>query len=192
MKVHLLQSLQQFFGYPELQKIDPNTQEMKDIASPDYQYRFSQAVIPSVIVGLSKFLHTEQGWRLLQSGENYPNWGSRVFGRHNTELCKRIADYSDIRWEEVMHKVHEMLERAIWMVRNSGIKSAADMKLFIEAERNYALTYLPAKINLGELLGDDSLDDGTHKMQGPLSNLMKSLGNSFDSIEKNTDGHNEK
>ncbi len=189
MQTHLLQSLQQFFGYPELQKIDPNTQEMVDQGAFVNQNKFSQAIIPSVIVGLSRFLHTEPGLRSYISGENYPNWGSRIFGRHNTDLCKRIADYSDMRWEEVMHKMHEMTERAIFILRGKGMKSDAEVKNYIENERNYALSYLPAKLHLGELLGDDSLDDRTHKMDGPISNMVKTLGGGFDTTEKNVDDH---
>jgi hypothetical protein len=189
MQQHLLQSLQQFFGYPELQKIDPNTQEISAVGQIGQPFKLGQAIIPSVVIGLARFLHSEQGWRTFLSGENYPNWGSRVFSRNNTELCKRIAEYADMRWEEIMHKMHEMIERAVWMIRNSGMKSDTEVKQYIEREKNNALSYLPAKLKLGEMLGDDSLDDRTHKMDVPISNLMKSLGHGFDSEEKkNADG----
>jgi hypothetical protein len=183
MQQHLIQSLQQYFGFPELKKIDPNTQEVSEKGPAVQQLKFGQAMVPSVIIGVERFVHSELGWRTFLSGENYPNWGSRIFGRNNAELCKRIAEYSDMRSEEVMHKMHEMVERAVWMIRNSGMKSDADTKQFIEKEKNIALLYLPAKLKLGEMLGDDSIDDRTHKMEGPISNMMKSLGHSFDSPE---------
>ena len=55
MQTHLVTSLQQYFGYPSLQKIDPNTQEVS--AGQDHeQFRFGQAIIPTVIVGIARFL----------------------------------------------------------------------------------------------------------------------------------------
>jgi len=183
MQTHLVTSLQEYFGYPPLQKIDPNTQEIA--GGDDHQpFRLGQAIIPTAIVGIARFLSTEQGLRSFRSGETYPNWGSRIFGRNNIELCKRIADYSNLRWEEVTPKMHEVIDRAFWMIRSKGIVNDDELRNFIEHEKNLTLIFLPATLKLGELLGNDALDDRTHKMEGPVSNFIKKLGGSFDSAEQ--------
>ncbi len=189
MQKQLLPTLQQYFGYPELQKIDPNTQEVTGNDNISAPQKFAQAILPTVIIGISRYLHTDQGWLTFQRGESYPNWGSVLFGKHSVELSKRIADYSGWRREEVMPKMHDIIERALWTLRNMGIETDEELKNYIETERKTALSYLPEKIRLGELMGNDALDDRINKMEGPISTMIKALGGSFDSAEtKNTNG----
>ena len=59
---------------------------------------------------------------------------------------------------------------------DAGIK---EVKLFFSNQRNNILLYLPATLNMGSLLNDDTLDDNTNKMEGPISSLMHSIGNAF-------------
>ncbi|MEO7924436.1 MAG: hypothetical protein ABIR30_12220 [Chitinophagaceae bacterium] len=42
-------------------------------------------------------------------------------------------------------------------------------------QRHNILVYLPAALNLGDLLKDESLDDRTNKMEGPVSNFMHKI-----------------
>ena len=58
----------------------------------------------------------------------------------------------------------------------AGIK---DVKVFFNDQRNHLLLYLPAALNMGELLHDPTLDDNTNKMEGPVSNLIKNIGSTF-------------
>jgi hypothetical protein len=39
--------------------------------------------------------------------------------------------------------------------------------------------YLPAALQIGVLLNDDTLDDATNKMEGPISSLMQKIGAAF-------------
>jgi hypothetical protein len=39
--------------------------------------------------------------------------------------------------------------------------------------------YLPAELNMGGLLDDDSLDDQANKMEGPISSLAHRIGAAF-------------
>ena len=56
-----------------------------------------------------------------------------------------------------------------------------DVKFFFSAHINHILLYLPAELNMGELLNDTTLDDKTNKMEGPMSSLMQSIGAAFSS-----------
>jgi hypothetical protein len=53
------------------------------------------------------------------------------------------------------------------------------VKLFFSNQRNNILLYLPAELKMGELLHNDTLDDNTNKMEGPVSSLMQSIGSAF-------------
>ena len=63
----------------------------------------------------------------------------------------------------------------------AGVKTAAadDVISYMKDQRNNILHYLPAALQLGALLDDDTLDDHTHKMDGPISGLMHSIEKAF-------------
>jgi hypothetical protein len=46
-------------------------------------------------------------------------------------------------------------------------------------QKNDILLYLLPILKMGDLLHDNTLDDGTNKMEGPISSLMHSLGSTF-------------
>ena len=54
-----------------------------------------------------------------------------------------------------------------------------EVKNFFNDQRNNILLYLPAELKMGELLHDNTLDDNTNKMEGPISSLMQSIGSVF-------------
>jgi hypothetical protein len=63
-----------------------------------------------------------------------------------------------------------------------------DVKTFFNNEKNNILLYLPATLNIGEIIDNNAIDDRTNKMEGPVSSLMQSIGAVFDSptTEKET------
>ena len=54
--------------------------------------------------------------------------------------------------------------------------SIKEVKTYFSGQKNNILLYLPAVLNIGELLNDSTLDDKTNKMEGPLSSLMQNIG----------------
>jgi hypothetical protein len=54
-----------------------------------------------------------------------------------------------------------------------------EVKNFFSTQKNNILLYLLAELNMGELLNDTTLDDKTHKMEGPVSSLMHTIGSAF-------------
>ena len=49
----------------------------------------------------------------------------------------------------------------------------------MNSQRHNILVYLPAALYMGDVLNDEGLDDKTNKMEGPVSNLMHRIENSF-------------
>jgi len=85
---------------------------------------------------------------------------------------------------ELLHlKLNEIAEEAVKTTKenlpaNAGIK---EVKFFYSEQINTILLYLPAELQMGSLLNDDTLDDNTHKMEGPVSGLIRSIGAVFSS-----------
>ena len=46
-------------------------------------------------------------------------------------------------------------------------------------QRHGILVHLPAAMQMGDVLNEESLDDRTNKMEGPISNFMHAIENKF-------------
>ena len=49
----------------------------------------------------------------------------------------------------------------------------------MSGQRHNIWAYLPPVLQLGELLNDNAMDGQTNKMEGPISSLMLSIGNTL-------------
>ena len=184
MAINLLESIQQNLGYEPLQKVDPNTQEVKTDDKTFSKYRFSQAAIPSIIIGLYKLSTTDEGAAAILNEPQSIDWIDGIFGVFEDEAVKRISEYSYHTTEETQTDMDAIAQEAITLIRkevpDGDIKKVKDL---LAAQRTSVLPYLPASMQIGELLNDNTLDDRTHKMEGPVSNLMHSIGNLFSGAE---------
>lgn len=59
---------------------------------------------------------------------------------------------------------------------DAGIR---EVKIFFKSQINNILLYLPPTLHIGELLHDNTLDDNTNKMEGPISSLINRIGDAF-------------
>ncbi len=181
MAINLLEKVQQILGYPELQKIDPNTQKMVvDNTTPD-EDKFSQAAIPAVLTGLYKYVQTDEGAAdFLQSG-NDTNWMNKIFDENKKEAVQKIAAYAKQSNEDPKTKMNAIATEAVKIAKENMPVDAAvkDVKTFFNEQKKYILLYLPAALNMGELLHENALDDRTNKMEGPVSSLIQNIGGAF-------------
>jgi len=181
MSINLLETVQQQLGYPALQKIDPNTQEVVvDDKSPN-EDKFSQAAIPAVLTAFYKYVQTDEGATEFLRGEFSTNWVSKIFIDHKQEIVQTIAAYSNQPVEDSITKMNAIANETVKAVKANLPADARikDVKLFFSNQRNNILLYLPAALQMGDLLHDDTLDDNTNKMEGPISSLMHSIGSAF-------------
>lgn len=190
MSVNLLQTVQQNLGYPVLQKIDPNTQQVQeDVKTPD-EHRFSQAAIPAILSALYKYVQSDDGAAKVLRGDNSTDWVSEIFHGNQRQVLETISSYSNQPGTVIKLKLNEIAAEAVHITKQrlpaaAGIK---DVKSFYSGQRNTILLYLPAALNMGTLLEDDTLDDSTNKMEGPVSSLMHSIGAAFSTPVTKEDG----
>lgn len=171
MSTNLLQSLQNSLGLNPIKKIDPNTQEVKNKESQD---RFAQAAVPAVLLGLYKYGNTEQGSDAILRGNNSTDWLTEFFGDKRSDAIQRVADYSGESSDSVANGLTDIALRAVGLIREQVPNNASfeTVKSYINDQRNPILKSLPAELQMGYLLNDNSIDDRTHKMEGPMSNNM--------------------
>ena len=181
MSVNLIKKIPENLGFPPLNKIDPETEQPATDKAEVVANKFSQAAIPAVLTGLYRFVQSDEGAAEFLNGDSSTNWVSKIFDDNSKEAIQTISAYALQSNEEPVAKMNAIANEAVKiakenMAADAGIK---EVKLFFSNQKNNILLYLPAALNMGDLLHDTSLDDNTNKMEGPISSLMQSIGNAF-------------
>ena len=184
--MNLVETIQKNLGFPALQKIDPNTQEVKkpeDISAQDY---LPQAAIPVVLLGLYKFSRTEDGNAELLKGELQNKLLKTIFGKNTQQVIDRVAKYTGNTPEYAADKMEIIGWEGLHIIRNalSTQTTGAKIKTFLADQRHNILVHLPASLQIGEVLHDDTLDDRAHKMEGPVSSYMHWIETFFPSADR--------
>lgn len=181
MSINLLESIQQNLSYPPLQKIDTASGEIKEQANAPQEDKFSQAAIPAILTAFYRYVQSDEGAvNILQQQTAY-NWIAVIFDDNKKEVIQKITAYAKQSNEDPLSKMNAIANEAVKLTKNNlsadaGIK---DVKLFFASQKNEILLYLPPGLHMGELLHDNTLDDNTNKMEGPVSSLMNSIGSIF-------------
>ncbi|RYG42772.1 MAG: hypothetical protein EOO01_22450 [Chitinophagaceae bacterium] len=182
MITNIVETIQKNLGYPSLQKIDPNSQEVKHIAGTSPTEKLGQAAITAVLAGLINYSRSESGSTYLFShaGEGQ-NWLEKFFGTRKQEAVDKVAHYSGTSSTDAAGQMQAVANEAVRVIHESaGIKETPErIRTFLNGQRHNILLYLPAAMQFGDLLKDDSLDDRTHKMEGPISNFIHSIEKKF-------------
>lgn len=149
MTINLIESIQKNLGYPELQKIDPNTQDVKHESSTQGHGNLAQAAIPAVLTGLYKYGNTEQGSEHILRGERSADWLSIFFGDNKQTAVQKVSSYSDEAVESTGQKMEEIASEAVRLIRENTASSAtfSDVKAFVAQQRTNILVYLLQNYN---------------------------------------------
>ena len=172
MAINLLETVVKNLGYNPLHKVDPNEQEVKALDSLSKDEKLYQAAVPAALTAFSLFAVTGKGYeKIMHSAlkEQHPD----IFGGKQQEIAEKIAQYSGATTEEAKATMGRVVQEAMRIVQDEKDKGASmdTIKNTLDDHRQTILQYLPASLQLGDLLDDSSMDDRTHKMQGPMSNL---------------------
>lgn len=90
MSINLLETIQQNLGYPVLQQIDPNSQQVVADKKTPAEDKFSQAATPTVLTGLYKYVQSDEGATHFLRGDNSTNWVGKLFDVKKTESIRAI------------------------------------------------------------------------------------------------------
>jgi hypothetical protein len=182
MSINLIEKVQQNLGYAPLQKIDPNEQQLNhnEVSVKD---KFGQVALPAVLTGLYKFVQTDKGAAMVLEGDTATNWQQIIFEDHKAEVVEKLAGFTSKSGNELSDELNGIANETITIAKQQLAEKAGvkEVKQFFSDQRNNILLYLPAALNMGQLLHDNTMDDKTNKMEGPISSLIKNIGNAFSS-----------
>ncbi len=179
MSINLAEEVQKRLLFPALIKIDPNTTEKKN--KDERCCDVTQAAIITALVGLYRITRTQSGSvRLLLTGRSEA-WLEDVYGDNLGQTVSRISECTHTDRTEVEKLLRLAADAAIIILHEqlAGNITSESFKEFMSAQRDHILVYLPPQLHLGEMLHDKTLDDNTHKMEGPVSSLMHKIENIF-------------
>ena len=178
MAINLVESVQQKLNVGELQKIDPDTGKVPDTDKPSN--KLYQLAIPAVLTGLYNFTRLDDKNRNVL-GMSSDTFLSSIFGENKESLTVKISDVSQSPLHEVQNKLEEIGNASIAALKENlhPNPSDSDVKNFLTGQRHNILSYLDPGLQLGDYLLDDTIDDSTNKMEGPVSDLMHNIGQIF-------------
>jgi hypothetical protein len=181
MSTALIDFIQKKMDYPPLEKVDPVDHEVKNDENRSSRARLAQAAIPAVLAGIHKITRTENGRETILFNDLDGHRLDTIFGDKKWEAVDKVAHYANVPAEEAEKNMEDIAAEAILGINESVIANPTHEAVieFMAQQRHSILVYLPAVMQLGNLLEDDSLDDRTNKMEGPMSNLMHSIENNF-------------
>ena len=181
--MNIPEQLQQKLNYPPLQVIDANTGLPENEAQFD---ELRQSVLITFLAGLYKSTRTKEGAFLISSQITATALLSSIFVNQEA-ITEQIASNTNQTFDLVKTKLEEVATGFLSIDEYKSNATATNeddnFKTLLTSQRHEILRYLPGKLKIGDLLNDESLEDNTNKMEGPVSSLMHKIENAFSSAD---------
>jgi len=177
MATHLIDTIQKNLGYPALQKIDPNIQETPDQLPRQSSQRLAQAAIPAVLTCIYKFSRTDEGCNQLLGRAGSEGWLNLIFETKEKGAVDKVALYAGLPAAEAEAAMKRIADEAVSVIRSAVPQppTCNGVRTYMDTQRHSILVHLPAAMQMGYLMEDETLDDRTNKMEGPVSGFMHKI-----------------
>ncbi len=185
MAINIVESVQKQMGYEALQKIDPNTQEplsTEVFTSPASS--LAQAAIPAILAAIYEKSKTDEDINDIMRVRNSTDYLPILYGDNASSAVQAVATYSMTSTTTARQAMQQIAITAL-QVLHTEVKdqSPAAVTNFMKGQRDNILHYLPASLQMGKLMDDETIDDRTHKMEGPVSGLMHTIERIFSDVK---------
>lgn len=177
-----MEEVQQTLDIPALQRVDPNTQDVDhNAAGTGAATLLQQAVVGAVLTAMYKLSRSDEGAEWVVRANTSTNWVNLLFPAQEDVLVSRIAAYAVASPKSVEDEIGFVATKMAEMARANAAQplSADGISAYFKSNRNEILHILPAPLQLGSLLEDNTIDDRTNKMDGPISGLMHTIEKIF-------------
>lgn len=179
MSTNIIEAAQTRLGYKPLHKVSPNTQEPEQENNLDLASSFEQAVLTAVLAGIykrSKKEDTQSIWGIAST-----NMLGEIFENEKDNVVTAVANYAHVGTQKAEMEMHRAGVEAIGIINETAHGDNEKARAYLIDQRTNILTYLPAALQMGELLHDNTMDDRTNKMEGPISSFMHTIEKVFSS-----------
>lgn len=134
--------------------------------------KLPQAAIPAVLAAAIKYSDGKEGINLL-SEQKKENWLNLIYSGKQDDAIRKVADYAGVDMEEARQHMENISEETV-AIAKSVVKTpdAEKLRSFMNSQRHSILSHLPAALNMGDVLNEETFDDRTNKMEGPVSSFL--------------------
>jgi hypothetical protein len=172
MVTNLVEAIQKNLGYQPLKKVDPNTQEIKDAKKMSPGEKLPQAAIPAVLAAMIKYSDGTDGIKLL-SDNNNKDWLGTIEGGKEQDAIKKVAEYAGVTPDEAKRHMENISNEAVRIIKDlMKTPDSEKLRSFMNSQRHSILSHLPASMKMGDVLNEETFDDRTNKMEGPVSSFL--------------------
>lgn len=177
MAENIVEAIRQQLGMGPVKKIDPNKQAVSQDEGEAPYDKLAQAAIPAVVVAFAVFAKTDRGADILL-GHGSLKYIDLFLGKHE-QIAAAIATYAGVSEEEAAQTMEKITQAAAAITVNAAAPDPTVEKVrnYLAGQRHKILSHLLPSLKLGEVLNDNSLDDRTNKMEGPMSNIAHTIEN---------------
>lgn len=178
MAINIVSALREKLGLP-VEKIDVKAQHQNRTQDPNKSDDLAQAATAAILVGIFKFSRTDTGANII-AAESSANWFQTIFEDNEEEVAERVTKYAGSELAATTSYLEHIANTAIQIVKeNVGELNAKNIKNFMSEQRHEVLVHLPAGLRMGKVLQDETLDDRTNKMEGPVSGFLHWIEKQF-------------
>jgi len=172
MVTNLIEAVQKNLGYQPLKKVDPNTQEISDSNKMSPEQKLQQAAIPAVLAAMIKYSDGTEGITILTNNDN-KDWLGTIYSGKEKDAIKKVSEYAGVSQEQAEGHMENISDEAVKIVRDL-IKppDAEKLRSLMNSQRHSILSHLPASMKMGDILNEETFDDRTNKMEGPISSFL--------------------
>lgn len=172
----IYKQIQQNLNYQELQPIDPNT---GTAVNPSLFNPLQQAAVVTFLAAVYKSSRLKENASILSKQKNAGELMSMVF-TDRFDAYQAIADYTGQSLETIKQELTNVASEFISIVQQQPEDNReAYLQNTMTSERDNILNFIPSQLKIEQLLNDETINDNTNKMQGPISTLMHKIENTF-------------
>ncbi|MBC7851713.1 MAG: hypothetical protein H7Y31_18360 [Chitinophagaceae bacterium] len=191
MAINLFDRVNNMMGAPVTKKESPVSS-----TKVEYEKTLPGAAIPTALAGIFELASSADGANkildhLVNHRGDIENANSPcidfTFGTTVDDVVNKVANYSGTTYADAHSTINDAARNGYRVLIQELVKETIkpeDITKYMVSQRHSILTHLPAELQMGHLLGDETIDDVSNKMEGPISNLMHKLGGSFSKSAK--------
>jgi len=181
MKSPLIIHLEEYMG-AKMPEIDAVTQETTNTSS-GMAGRLAQGAMAAGLVVLYKYSRSIDGAEYLAKTSPTDLNLSQLLNQKHQVLVAQLAGYAGSSEIQANTMLSAVVREAMFFVHreNKNHREASAVQTYFGNQRQAILGHLPPELGLGEIMKDDTLDDRTNKMEGPVSSIAHAIEDIFSS-----------
>jgi hypothetical protein len=166
MNFNIVTAVQERMGFAPFERIDPNdTRNRKPL--PGTSGYYEQSATLAVLAGLYRYGSDVEG---ALSQPDPDHLLTTILHGQETRISLALSRYWPHPYQETIPFMRKIAVTAVTVLQEQA--AGSDIQKILLSQRHNILAYLPPDMQVGKALQDNSMDDRTNKMGGPVSDLV--------------------